>query len=470
MSLTKDQRKALPDSDFAVPELRKMPIHDVTHVRLAWDMVDRTQGLTGEQRKTARDRIIKRADDLAVDTEDWDKLVSAASVTLSALSAMALDMPEVEDHPNRMPFSGVLAFVDQPSDVAPGGSGGKRTYLPSDVAEKMLPSLLGMGVDYTPKFDGHDAQKKVGIISGAEIVDSELRISGFFYAGDFPQVCARIKSEKEALGFSYEIKAQTLPMPGGLLQIVGGNFTGAAVLYKAKAAYQNTSLAANADTKDLDMTPEELKAILAEAINPVAASVKELATKVTTIEASQLQASKAHDLVRPHSEKLRDCAASMEAAGIGGHVDRGHVKVLRHMADQMEAEGVMGKVPHIYRDHDFFTASADKGADKNADVVGAQIAAAVDAAVKPLQAELAASATKVADLSAKAFTQAGAPDRKTVPSDVTKLLAKYELSAGAEAGTLTVAQIDKTLAAAGLSTQQRLAAKVQMINAGVLKA
>jgi hypothetical protein len=467
MSLSKEQRKALPDSDFAVPGKRKLPIHDATHTRQAWDMVDRTGGLSDADRSEARTRILDRAKEQDVDTEDWDTGSKAvtASALLSCLSAMAIEMPDVKDHPNRMPFKGVMTFVNQPSDMAVGGAGGKRVYMPKDVAEQMLPSLMGMGIDYTPNFDGHDAQKKVGLITGAEIVGDELRIEGFFYAADFPQVCKRIKAEKEDLGFSYEIKAQTLPMVGDLLQIVGGTFTGAAVLYKDKAAYQQTSLAANAD-QELDMTPEEIKKLFGEVLAPLAASVEGVVKKVDAMEAKQLEASKTADMVRPHAETLRNCAASMEAAGIGGDPNRGHVKVLNHMANQMEADGVMGKVPHIYRDHDFMSAKGDQ--------VVVDQTAAIDAAVKkalePVQAELAAAKTKVADLEAKGFSQAQQPTRETRPVvDAANLLKKYSLTANGE-GKISVADLDKSLTASGMDRQQRIAVKIQMSNAGLIAA
>ena len=39
-----------------------------------------------------------------------------------ALESMAVAMPEVEGHPNRAGFRGVLTIVDVPSQRAPAGS------------------------------------------------------------------------------------------------------------------------------------------------------------------------------------------------------------------------------------------------------------------------------------------------------------------------------------------------------------
>jgi len=66
------ERDDLPESDFAVPETRELLINDERHVRLAWDMVDRTQGLTAAQRRRARRRILARAKRLRIDTSGWE--------------------------------------------------------------------------------------------------------------------------------------------------------------------------------------------------------------------------------------------------------------------------------------------------------------------------------------------------------------------------------------------------------------
>jgi hypothetical protein len=64
-----------------------------------------------------------------------------------SLQARSLDIP-TNGHPNKMPFSGVLTKLDQPSDTAPSGSGGKRIVLTKRAAEAALDTLLGMAVDF----------------------------------------------------------------------------------------------------------------------------------------------------------------------------------------------------------------------------------------------------------------------------------------------------------------------------------
>ena len=110
-NLSKANRDALPGDEFAVPGKRKLPIHDAAHVRLAWDMVDRAKDLSDDERREARERIIRKAGSLGISTEDWRVEASIA------FQAMAIAMPDVEGHPNRKPFKGVLTRVDQPSSA-----------------------------------------------------------------------------------------------------------------------------------------------------------------------------------------------------------------------------------------------------------------------------------------------------------------------------------------------------------------
>ncbi len=108
------------------------------------------------------------------------------------LESMAVAMPEVEGHPNRVDFRGVLTVVDVPSQRAPAGSGGKRVMLTRKAAEEALPSLLGMALDYAPAFDRHDVRRKVGVITSADVVGRNLEVGGYLYAKDFPEIVQEI--------------------------------------------------------------------------------------------------------------------------------------------------------------------------------------------------------------------------------------------------------------------------------------
>jgi len=159
------------------------------------------------------------------------------------LEAMAVKIPHVEGHPNRVPFDGVLTVVNTASDKAPSGARGHRVLLTREAAEKALPSLLGMAVDYRPAWDGHDARRKIGILTDADLLGLRLIVRGYLFARDFPDVAEAIHAhEPEAMGMSYEIAdARVQDMSADVWKLTQVTFTGAAILLRDKAAYRATS-------------------------------------------------------------------------------------------------------------------------------------------------------------------------------------------------------------------------------------
>src|ERR1700689_2981416 len=122
------------------------------------------------------------------------------------LEAMAVKFPHVDGHPNRVPFEGVLTVVNAASDKAPAGARGHRVMLTRDAAETALPALLGMAVDYRPGWDGHDARRKVGLLTEANLAGNHLVVRGYIYGRDFPEVKEMIETQKPGLmGMSYEL-------------------------------------------------------------------------------------------------------------------------------------------------------------------------------------------------------------------------------------------------------------------------
>ncbi len=113
------------------------------------------------------------------------------------LKSMAVMMPEVTAHPNRTAFRGVLSTVDVPSQRSPSGARGHLVVLTREAAEAALPSLLGMGVDYSPSLDRHDVRRKVGVITRAEIAGRNLELGGYLYARDFPEIVEEIAKSGE---------------------------------------------------------------------------------------------------------------------------------------------------------------------------------------------------------------------------------------------------------------------------------
>lgn len=162
-----------------------------------------------------------------------------------SLESMAIEMPAIAGHPNRAAIRGVLTLVDVASEKPPAGARGHRVLLTKKAAEAAIPSLLGMGLDYSPGLDRHDVRRKVGVITRAEIVGRCVEIGGFLYARDFPEIVEEIgrpdRSVRPTLGMSYEIAdAQIEDLKANVWVLNKVTFTGAAILRREKAAYQGT--------------------------------------------------------------------------------------------------------------------------------------------------------------------------------------------------------------------------------------
>ncbi|MGC2198127.1 MAG: hypothetical protein WA628_25880 [Terriglobales bacterium] len=170
------------------------------------------------------------------------------------LESMAIEMPQVDGHPNREPFRGILTLIDVASDRPPSGARGHRVVLTRAAAEAALPSLLGMALDYAPALDRHDVRRKVGVITRAELVGRNLELGGYLFAKDFPEIVKELgkagrrsvrgmagKESAPRLGMSYEIAdARVADVRAGVWTLTRVTFTGAAILLRDKAAYQAT--------------------------------------------------------------------------------------------------------------------------------------------------------------------------------------------------------------------------------------
>src|SRR5205823_5699477 len=127
----------------------------------------------------------------------------------------------------------------------PAGARGHRVVLTRAAAEAALPSLIGMAVDFTAGFDGHDARRKVGIITSADIQKGNkttIEVHGYIFARDFPEVVRELQTTKD-LGMSYEVAdAAVEDIRAPVWKLTAVTFTGAAILRRKKAAYEQTSI------------------------------------------------------------------------------------------------------------------------------------------------------------------------------------------------------------------------------------
>lgn len=499
--LKEKDRDALSGGEFAFPRLRKLPIHDEAHVRNAMSRFNQTQGMTPEEKSAAKAKIVKKAKEFGIDTKGFAASVSASIASMVfTIHARSLDLPDVSDHPNRMPFSGILTKVGLPSDEPPNGSNGKRVLLTRECCEAALDSLLGMGVDLSSDMKGHDAKFKIGVITSASIDGDDLNIQGFLYAADFPREALKVHLNQADLGFSFE--AQNLSVESledDPLIVKNCVFTGAAILMKNSAAYQTTAIAAAKaqEREQVDEIKQAVAEAIAAALGPVAKQIGEIAAaqkksdelqtdlsgrvdKITEGSTLVMANAAVMSKIEPHAKALEAEADRLEADGIGVHSTRGHVANLRRMAGAMRADAATGKTPHEYHDSGSYWAGADPNQRQQQQQQTTAPAvtetpefkamqAAFDKLKKDTDDAIAAAETKAKDQEAalKKLT-ASTPERKTLSPAVSAVLSRYGLDAPEEGKQIAIGTLDKALASAGLDTAEKMRVKTALGREGVL--
>jgi len=101
------------------------------------------------------------------------------------LEAMALSIPDWPEHPNRVPFHGVLTRVDTVSDRAPSGAAGHRVLLSRAVAEGAL-EVANLNVQKWHAKDAIDFSASLDFASISAQTCAELTISASGAAADNP--------------------------------------------------------------------------------------------------------------------------------------------------------------------------------------------------------------------------------------------------------------------------------------------
>jgi hypothetical protein len=101
-----------------------------------------------------------------------------------------------------------------------------------------------MAVDCQPEnFADHVKRTKIGVITEAHIDGNNLVISGHLFEKDFKDEVSYIRKNKSRMGASYEISDVSVKDPtADIWELDHFVFTGAALLFKSKAAYQETSV------------------------------------------------------------------------------------------------------------------------------------------------------------------------------------------------------------------------------------
>lgn len=225
-----------------------------------------------------------------------------------------------DGHINKLPFIATFMQIDSPSDGTPCGAD-FPVVITMDEAKKSVDTMNLMAVDcvwsdWWPEdcLTGHDARNKIGVIEKAYIEGNEMKMQGFIYKEDFPEIAYFIKNATPALGFSMECRAD-VEEKDGKDYLTNVMFTGVAILFQRLAAFENTYIdyiaASKRKKEEKILTDQEKREFMASIKEVVEETVKE---KVSTLE-SKIDAKKneADEGIKAELEKLKAEKADLEA-------------------------------------------------------------------------------------------------------------------------------------------------------------
>jgi hypothetical protein len=228
-----------------------------------------------------------------------------------------------QKHCNKLPFKGTVMKLDTPSEGSPHNTCQivKPIMLSKKEAMNSANTMNFMGIDCVWADDdedtsddmtGHDARFKIGVISNCYVEGSELKVEGFIYASDFPDIADYIKHNKSEIGFSVEMLCRAEELDD-YINVTDVEFTGVAMLFKDCAAYQSTYIDyIAAQRKDIKNKMDETKVkellaeqnkVLCEAvgklIEPLKADVEKL--KEAKVEAKKVEVTEPEKTVSKES-------------------------------------------------------------------------------------------------------------------------------------------------------------------------
>lgn len=135
-------RNNIDSGDFAFPRLRKEPLHDATHVRVAMGRFGQVQGATAAEKKAAARKIISRAKKFGIEVDKDSAVAKAAGMTqefptLAPLLTLEGTVPkpvilqEASDANGRKMRVRVPFYVGESISRAPGFQ--KKIYFPASL-------------------------------------------------------------------------------------------------------------------------------------------------------------------------------------------------------------------------------------------------------------------------------------------------------------------------------------------------
>ena len=267
---------------------------------------------------------------------------------------------------NQYPFVATITYAGKLSDGFVGGTehiegGPYRVLISAELLRKKIKSLAGKSV-FVSDLESHVRNYKIGNFLQAWVEAMDLpdgttalaaKASGLLVETEdnkdaIEQIIDEARAEK--LGFSYDIKnvkfdlkASTDSSNDQFVEVTDFEWRGATILRRDAAAYEETRLAAskthlNRKDKD-DMTPEQIRDVLAPLVSPLQTSLDSLKTDYASLKA-EMQTLKGTASGTPtKTDKKDDTGISMKdfAAGMAAAVAEALKPVIESQSKVIEA-------------------------------------------------------------------------------------------------------------------------------------
>jgi hypothetical protein len=436
------------------------------------------------------------------------------------LSFGSLALSAASSHPNKMQLKGVLLILDEVSTKAPNGSDGHRILVPSEVAQKRLSTIVGMGLNYKPTLDGHAQRRKVGVIDRAWIDGSKFCVEATVWKHDFPEAEEDLK--RSNLGMSMEIGEVHVEDTGApVWKITDFKFLGATVLDRDAAAYRKTmaiaaskekrkTMAVTTKKEKIGLTTEQIAAIAAqaaqEAVRPLVSTLDQHTDILASLNA-KLEEQEIEAATGIHAEEIPSTITTKPAPSPGttppptvtAKKEEDEEEEDEEDDDEMEGEGInkgdleeMGPGVNDEDDDDPGHLNKDAKSKGNKttseDEIGKNVSKAVTGAAytalkkkvitmaaqfKQVVAENAKLKKQLSRVDRQVTAAAAETNRRSLPAELIGLLKKHELDPielRASGQPLTVNQVDAILNdVGGLDPTKRIELKNKFLGAGLME-
>lgn len=159
--------------------------------------------------------------------------------------------------------------MDRPSENIPIGAK-RKLFISSEEMKKALPLLKGMPINAEfNNLSSHAPETIIGVITDAWIDKQEVKVEGHLFGANLPEEVEVIQAIARSgeLGMSIEMDAglKEVDYQGETVEQVHGlTPLGAAILFKDRAAYNKTRLAAQKEVEKVEETIKEIKAAIEE--------------------------------------------------------------------------------------------------------------------------------------------------------------------------------------------------------------